>query len=113
MLNPVTIREETDEYVVYSFKTIYLHALYLILAAIGVGILFELFPVTATGIGLMVLYFLTVSVKYRKVGAITNEAARNGTVEVSGSKWSFSNPLTMKVPKSGTQQSTPADSPDE
>ena len=104
MLKPYSIVEETSEETTYEFKTIYLWILYGILAAGGIG-LFLKEPILgyAAGGGMLV-YFLTVSLQYRKLGAITKKAALNGFVKYSGSKWSFSNPLRVTIPKTNTEQ---------
>ncbi len=47
----------------------------------------------------MLFYFLTVSIQYRKLGAITKQAAMSGSVKYSGSKWSFVKPLRVTITK--------------
>jgi len=89
--------EHTNELVVYEFKTVFVYLLHSILAIVAIGYLEKITELSIIGILLLVFYFLFVSTQYLKVGRITKHATRHGSVEVSGSKWSFSNPLRIKI----------------
>jgi hypothetical protein len=52
-----------------------------------------------TGTVLMSLYFLLVSTQYMGLNAKIKRAAKSSSVEMSGSKWSFSKPLRVKIRK--------------
>lgn len=104
MLKPYSIVEETSDEVTYEFKTIYLWILYGILAVGGIGLLLKEPVLGYVAGGCMLIYFLTVSLQYWKLGAITKKAAANGSVKYSGSKWSFSNPLRVTIPNPGAGQ---------
>ena len=97
MLKPYTVFEETTEEITYELKTIYLWILYGILLVCVIGIAFKNTVVTTIGSISMVLFFFTVSLHYLKLGSITKQAAITGSVKISGSKWSFSNPLRITI----------------
>ncbi len=99
MPKPYKVIEEAQNHTVYEYKTIYLWLLYAILGILGAGVLFGVEHLSAVGGGLMVLYFLCVSVPYRQLGKRQREAMTTGSVEITGSKWSFKNPLRVKIPK--------------
>jgi hypothetical protein len=99
MLKPYRQVEETDEYVVYEFRTIYLHLLYAILAMIAVGYFASKDFLSITGTFLMLLYFLLVSTQYMGLNGKIKRATKACAVEMSGSKWSLSCPLRVKIKK--------------
>lgn len=103
MLKPYSIVEVTSDETTYEFKTIYLWILYGILAVGGIGFFMKVPILGYIAGGCMLVYFLTVSLQYRKLGAITKQAALNGSVRYSGSKWSFSNPLRVAIPKNNAE----------
>ena len=98
MLKPYSTVEETPSGITYEFKTIYLWFLYGILALAGIAMLLKQPVLGYVAGGLTLFYFLTVSLQYRKLGAITKKAALSGSVTYSGSKWSFTNPLRVTIP---------------
>ena len=104
MLKPYSIVEETSDETTFEFKTIYLWLLYGILAVGGIGLFLKEPILGYVAGGCMLVYFLTVSLQYRKLGAMTKQAALNGSVKYSGSKWSFSNPLRVTIPKTNAEQ---------
>lgn len=53
----------------YEFRTIYIYLLYMVVAIMVIGIWTDLRWVTFTGMGLMVLYFLTVSLPYSRTSS--------------------------------------------
>ncbi len=99
MFKPYSTIEDSPESITFEFKTIYLWVLYGILALGGIGFLLKEPMLGYVAGGCLLAYFLTVSLEYRKLGAMTRQAALNGSVEYSGSKWSFSNPLRVTIPK--------------
>jgi hypothetical protein len=110
MLKPYSTVEETPSEITYEFKTIYLWILYGILAVAGIGLLLKQPILGYVAGGCMLFYFLTVSLQYRKLGAMTKNAALRGSVTYSGSKWSFSNPLRVTIPNKTAEQGV-ADEP--
>ena len=109
MLKPYSIVEETSDETTFEFKTIYLWGLYGILSVGGIGLFLKEPILGYVAGGCMLAYFLTVSLQYRKLGVMTKQAALNGSVKYSGSKWSFSNPLRVTIPKTNAEQTTEAD----
>ena len=99
LFKPYRRIEESDEFVVYEFRTGFVYLLYAILLIIGAGYLIDQSAVSYMGIGLMVLYLCLVSTQYRTLSKRINRAAVEATVEFSGSKWSFGNPLRVQIPK--------------
>ena len=104
MLKPYSIVEDTSAHTTFEFKTIYLWVLDGILAVGGIGLLLKEPILVYVAVSCMLVYFLTVSLQNRKLGAITKQAALNGSVKYSGSKWSFSNPLRVSIPKTNADQ---------
>lgn len=107
MFSPIHIAGVTDDEITYEFRTIYLWILYGILIVGGLGLLFRQPLVMIMAAGWMVFYFFTVSVQYRRLGVLTKKAAMEGTVKISGSKWSFKQPLRITLPRSIAQQGGP------
>jgi hypothetical protein len=99
MFKPYAIVEESPEEITYEFKTIYLWILYAILAAGWLAFMRKNEILGTAAGGCMVVYFITVSLPYRRLGAITKRAAMSGSVKYSGSKWSFKKPLRITVPR--------------
>ena len=97
LFKPYRLIEETDAFVVYEFRTGFLYLLYGILLTIGVGYFTQQNPISCTGIGLMVFYLCTVTTQYRNLSKKIIQAT--ATVEFSGSKWSFANPLRVQIPR--------------
>jgi len=104
MLRPYRQVEETDAYVIYEFRTIYLYLLYGIMGMIAVGYLASMSVLSIVGIVLMVLYFLVVSLQYMGLNGKIKRAAKESSVEMSGSKWSFSSPARVKIKKSSSNK---------
>lgn len=104
MFKPYSIAEKTADEITYEFKTIYLWILYGILIVGGIGLLLKEPIMGIMAGGCMLFYFLTVSLQYRKLGAITKQAALSGAVKYSGSKWSFTKPLRITITKPDAEQ---------
>ena len=99
MFNPIIISQENDESIVYEYKTAFLWILYIIVAIIIIGYASKIHILSMIGLGLMLAYFLTVSIRYIVHGKMIRQASSLGAVQFSGSKWSFSNPLRVTIPK--------------
>jgi hypothetical protein len=98
LFKPYRQIEASDEFVVYEFRTGFVYLLYAILLIIGAGYLFHQSAVSYGGVGLMLLYLCLVSTQYRSLSKRISQASAEATVEFSGSKWSFANPLKVKIP---------------
>ena len=99
MFKPISVIEDTEDQTVYKYSTIYLWIMYGILGIIVIGFLSKLNLITVSGCILMIIYFFTVSTKYRQHGKEMKEATKEGSIQVSGNKWSFKNPLKIIIPK--------------
>ena len=99
LFKPYRRIEESDEFVVYEFRPGFVYLLYAILLIIAFGYLTDQSVVSYTGLGLMVLYLCLVSTQYRTLSKRINRTAAEATVEFSGNKWSFANPLRVQIPK--------------
>ena len=104
MFKPYSIVEETPEETTYEFKTIYLWILYGIVIVGMIGLVLRVTTLTTVGGVCMVIYFLTVSLQYRRLGTITKQAAMTGSVKFSGRKSSFSKPLRITITKANAEQ---------
>lgn len=113
MMKPYRIIEENDEFVIYEFSSIYLYLLYFVLTGMLVGFWTNTTWLSVAGICLMGLYFLTVSIPSRSLHQEIRKAMREGSVELSGSKWSFSKPLKAKLKKIPSTTNSPAVSEDQ
>ncbi len=98
LFKPYRQIEASDEFVVYEFRTGFVYLLYAILLIIGAGYLFNQSAVSYGGVGLMLLYLCLVSTQYLSLSKRISQASAEATVEYSGSKWSFANPLKVKIP---------------
>lgn len=101
IFNPYSVEYSNDS-VVYEYKTLYVYLLYLILATMAAGYFANITELSVLGILLLVGYFLLISTQYIRLGKITKRASISSSVEVSGSKWSFSSPLRIKIDKNDT-----------
>ncbi len=68
MFRPYKELEETEEFIVYEYRTVYLYVLYGILATIAVGHFASISNVLITGIALMILYFFLISTQTSRAG---------------------------------------------
>jgi hypothetical protein len=102
MFKPYKEIERTEEFTVYEFKTIYLWSLYLIFALIAIGYFADIMGLAIAGGIAMLLYFVLVSTQYKRLSGKMKKATKEGTVEISGSKWSFQKPLKVKIPNKFT-----------
>lgn len=71
--------------------------MYAILALMAAGYFAKSTALMAVGALLMFLYFVIISPQQSKVSKFIKKAKSVGEPEISGSKWSFSNPLRIKV----------------
>ena len=99
LFKPYRRIEESDEFIVYEFRTSFVYLLYAILLIIAFGYLTDQSVVSYTGLGLMVLYLCLVSTQYRTLSKRINRTSAEAEVKYSGSKWSFANLLRVQIPK--------------
>ena len=98
LFRPYRVVEESDEYIVYECKTIYVYLLYFFVVILAIGFAVEHDVMEWVGIVLLLLYFCLVSTQYMWLSRKMKRAALEFSVEFTGSKWSFAKPLRMKIP---------------
>ena len=90
--------ERADDYVVYEYRTALGYIMY---GTIGVWLFCVVEGNLATleylAYGLIVIYFLVIYLPSRKRSKIIREAMRTQGITMSGSRWSFSDPLKVRV----------------
>ena len=99
MLKPYRKIKETEEYITYEFKTLYLYLMYGTLVLLAIGYFTDIFLLMGLGGFLMLLYLLVVTTQYYPLCNKIKKASKASSVEISGSKFSFSNPLRVKIKK--------------
>ena len=110
IFKPYIVSEETDEFITYEYKTIYLYAMYCIFALMISGFMTGISALSIVGGVLMVIFFFTVSLKYMTVSRKVKAAMLSGKAEFSGSKFSFKNPLRTTIKKDKLTEIEPASS---
>lgn len=98
-MKPYKIIDEGETHITYEYRTAYTWTLYAALLVMVVGMLLPNEPLTLAGGAAIAAYF---AVKLSLGGAISSKIRRameSSTVQVSGSKASFSHPLRIRVPK--------------
>lgn len=98
-MKPYRISEENEEFITYEFRSIYLYVLYTIVAFILIGFGTDMPWISYVGMSFMAVYFLIISLPYLPLQRKIRKAMQEGSVEISGSKWSFSKPLKIKMKK--------------
>jgi uncharacterized membrane protein len=94
-------RTETEDKIVIKYKYWPLIYVLLVIGIVSMVVLriigygYLSLPVTA----LCILLMLAVFFGYGKVRSEVREAMKKGKVSMSGSKFSFSNPYTLEIPK--------------
>ncbi len=89
----------TDTHVTYQYQSVYGWLMYGILAGWLGAIALDL-PrwIEFAFVALILAYFVGVFLPSRPRNKEIQQAMRVGMVQMSGSRWSFSNPLNIKVP---------------
>lgn len=96
-MKPYSIIEDSPQRTTYEYKAIYVWALYIILGFVALGIIQKENIILIPSLALMVLYTIFVSSQYIQIGKTTKEAMKHGSVEMTGSKWSFKAPLRVTI----------------
>ena len=90
--------ERTDDYIVYEYRTALGYIMY---GTIGVWLFCVVERNLATleylAYGLIVIYFLAIYLPSRKRIKFIRDAMRTQGITMSGSRWSFSDPLRIHV----------------
>lgn len=99
MFKAIRVVLETEETLTFEYKTAYLYFIYLIVAILAIGFFIDNYSIMTIGMILMGIYFVVVSRQYRELDKVIKKASTLSPAELSGSKWSFSNPLRITVRK--------------
>ena len=91
--------EDAEKYEVYQFNAGTRYWLYLSLPPMLLYDFVESNFLPLAGVALLLSYLILCFIPSRKNLRIIKSAMKQGTVELSGSPWSFSNPQRVKVPK--------------
>lgn len=99
MFKPYLKVDETLTHVSYRYSAICSWWLYLTLALMLVSFLVDQLVVISATLVSIVGYIIFVSIPGYRVATNIKRAARAGTVNMSGSRWSFAKPLTFRIMK--------------
>ncbi len=112
MWQPYRVVEEDAKEIRYSYSTICSWWLYGTIALLLAATVFEQSLLAYPAFASIALYLLFVTIPGLKVAAAIRAAAKSSEVRITGSRWSFSNPLTFVVekpvaePESGDRETT-------
>jgi hypothetical protein len=98
-ISPYRIVDESGSAVTYEYRSAYTWTLYVILAVWAVGIAIPNDTVLAIAIAAALIYFIAKLALGARVTAQIKQATQAGGVQITGSRFSFSNPLRIRVPK--------------
>ena len=96
LLSMYKVTEKNNGFIIFQYKTIYLYLMYFIFLILISGF-FTKIVISYIGIIIMFLYFVFISLPNIKIHRKIRIAMKEKSVELSGSKWSFSKPLTIKM----------------
>lgn len=100
MLKPYSIYEESESGTTYQYNTLYSWAWLGLLVAILATIFLNNTGLQLTTSALIVILYGIKLILGREVSNKIRQALKSGSVEVSGSKYSFSKPIRVKISKS-------------
>lgn len=97
MWQPYTIVRDDPAQVEYRYATVCSYWLYGTIALLVAGLMLENPPVYYLAFASIAAYFVLVTLPGFKVAAAIRNAAKDADVTISGSRWSWSRPLTFVV----------------
>ena len=92
-MKPYRIVEESDTHITYEYRTAYTWALYAALLVLVAGMVIPNDPLTLIGGVAIAAYFGAKLALGSKVNRKIQKAMQSNTVQISGNKASFGNPL--------------------
>jgi hypothetical protein len=98
-MGPYRVIEEDATHVTYEYRSLWSWMLIVIALLLGVGIAHQNELMRMVGIALVALFFLGRMVLGKEASSRIRAAMASQTVQISGNKWSFKNPLRFRVPK--------------
>jgi hypothetical protein len=98
-MNPYKVISEDATHVTYEYRTAYTWTLYAALIVLLIGVTLPNNAVTiAAGIAIAAYFVAKLGLGGEATGRI-KKAMQSNSVQISGNKASFSNPLRIQVPK--------------
>ena len=98
-MKPYKIVEESETHITYEYRTAYTWTLYAALLVMVAGMLVPNEPLMLVGAVAIAAYFAAKLSLGSSVNAQIQKAMKSNTVQLSGNKASFGNPLRIRVPK--------------
>lgn len=98
-MNPYKVISEDATHVTYEYRSAYTWALYAALVVLFVGMTLPNDAITTVAGVVVMSYFVAKLALGREATARIRKAMQSNSVEISGNKASFSNPLRIRVPK--------------
>jgi MFS superfamily sulfate permease-like transporter len=99
MFRTFKIIEENEESTTYVYNTCHSWIFLIILLILMVGIVSEIFIILVFGILLACAYIMKNIFIDQSINKKIRKAQKTSSVQISGNKYSFSNPLKIKVPR--------------
>lgn len=98
-MNPYKVISEDATHVTYEYRSAYSWALYAALALLVVGMTLPNDAIISGATVFVVIYFAAKLALGREATARIRKAMQSNSIEISGNKASFTNPLRIRVPK--------------
>lgn len=99
MIKAYTIVDESVTHTTYQYSTVCSWWLYSTVALLFIGYVVPLIWVSVIAVASVSSYFAVVYFPALKIARRLKAATRNNSVQLSGSRWSFSDPLRVKMLK--------------
>lgn len=99
MIKAYTIVDESATHTTYQYSTVCSWWLYSTVALLFIGYLVPLIWLSVIAVASVFSYFAVVYFPALKIARRLKAATRNNSVQLSGSRWSFSDPLRVKMLK--------------
>jgi len=96
---PYTIVRDDPEQTEYRYATVCSYWLYGTIAFLVAGLILESPPLYYSAFASIAAYFVVVTLPGFKVAAAIKSAARDAEITISGSRWSWTDPMTFVVRK--------------
>ena len=100
MIRAYRVTERTDESITYEYNPICGYWLYSSVALLGLGYVLENRALEILGVVVLLPYFAIVYFPALSDARKIRAAIKANEARISGTRWSFSNPLRVTVPKS-------------
>lgn len=98
-MKPYKQISEDDTHVTYEYRTVYTWMLYTALVALLIGMTLPNYAIAiAAGVVITAYFVAKLGLGSEATGRIKN-AIQSNSVQISGNKASFSNPLRIRIPK--------------